>query len=92
MVKQNTLQTPNTGVANTTGYSTDNGGVKLVSVKDGSTAFSIKPNRYIHMRMYVWIEGQDVDCINYASLGGAVTINVGLSKPGTTTTATEEGH
>ena len=35
--------------------------------------------------MYVWLEGQDVDCINYASLGGSMTINVGLSKPGTNT-------
>ena len=33
------------------------------------------------MKMYVWLEGQDVDCINYASLGGNVTLNVGLSKP-----------
>ena len=37
------------------------------------------------MRMYIWLEGQDVDCINYASLGGNVKIDVGLSKPGTTT-------
>ena len=37
------------------------------------------------MRMYVWLEGQDVDCINYASLGGGLTIDVGLSKPGSAT-------
>ena len=37
------------------------------------------------MRMYIWLEGQDVDCMNYASLGWNVKIDVGLSKPGTTT-------
>ena len=26
------------------------------------------------------MEGQDPDCINYASLGGGLTLNLGLSK------------
>ena len=30
--------------------------------------------------MYVWLEGQDVDCINYASHGGGIEIDVGLIK------------
>ena len=42
------------------------------------------------MRMYVWLEGQDVDCINYASLGGGLTIDVGLSKPGSADDEDEE--
>lgn len=74
LVKQNTVTTPNTGVGASP--------VQLKSVKDGSTDFAIAPGKYIHMRMYVWLEGQDVDCINYASLGGGLTIDVGLSKPG----------
>ena len=32
--------------------------------------------------MYIWLEGQDVDCINYASHGGGITVNVGLLKDG----------
>ena len=32
------------------------------------------------MRIYVWLEGQDVDCINYASHGGGITLNLGLVK------------
>ena len=78
LVKQNTVQTPNTGII------ADNP-VQLKSVKDGTTNFAIAPGKYIHMRMYVWLEGQDVDCINYASLGGGLTIDVGLSKPGSAT-------
>ena len=77
LVKQNTVKTPNTGIV------ADNP-VQLKSVTDGTTDFVIEPGKYIHMRMYVWLEGQDVDCINYASLGGGLTIDVGLSKPGST--------
>ena len=59
--------------------------IQLQSAEDGTSDFSVAPGKYIHMRMYVWLEGQDVDCINYASLGGALTIDVGLSKPGSAT-------
>lgn len=83
LVKQNTVTTDNT--------KTISAPVQLKSVKDGTTDFSIAPGKYIHMRMYVWLEGQDVDCINYASLGGGLTINVGLSKPGTADAGDEEG-
>ena len=71
--KQYTLQTPSTGVAATT---------QLVSAKDGTTEFSITPGQYHKCRMYIWLEGQDVDCINYASLGGGIDLDFGFSKPG----------
>ena len=74
LVKQNTLQTANTGLGADP--------VQLISADDGTTQIEIAPGRYVHMRMYIWLEGQDVDCINYASLGGGVTIDIGLSKPG----------
>ena len=74
LVKQNVVTTDNTG--------TIVAPVQLKSAADGTTDFAIAPGKYIHMRMYVWLEGQDVDCINYASLGGGLTIDVGLSKPG----------
>ena len=77
--KQFTLQTPNSGV----GSVNANNPVQLVSAKDGTTQIEIAPGRYVHMRMYVWLEGQDVDCINYASLGGDLELDIGLSKPAT---------
>lgn len=85
LVKQKTLQTPNTGVSKTTGYDDEQQAIPLVSVTDtdGTKKFAIAPGKYVRMRMYIWLEGQDVDCINYASLGGNLTIDVGLSKPGT---------
>ena len=100
LARQFTLQTPNTGVSHTTGagvdkninYDDTQAAVKLVSAKDGKADFSIEPGKYVRMRMYIWLEGQDVDCINYASLGGNVKIDVGLSKPGTAKTTTEKGN
>ena len=83
LVRQYTLQTPNSGVADST---------QLISAKDATKAqFKIEPGKYVHMRMYVWLEGQDVDCINYASLGGSLKIDVGLSKPGSATDGTGGG-
>ena len=38
------------------------------------------------MRVYLWIEGQDVDCINWASFGGGVELVLGLTKDETETT------
>ena len=82
LVKQKTVQTGNTGVGDAP--------VQLKSVTNGTTDFAIAPGKYIHMRMYVWLEGQDVDCTNYASLGGGITIDVGLSKPGSEDLPEEE--
>lgn len=57
------------------------GPIDLKSVSNGSTSMTIVSNQYQKLRVYVWIEGQDPDCINYASLGQGLTLNLGLSKP-----------
>ena len=46
------------------------------------TEFKIPKAQVCRVRMYIWLEGQDVDCINYASHGGGITVNVGLLKDG----------
>lgn len=68
-----TLQTPSTGVASVT---------KFKGAADGQDV-KIPANKYVKARLYIWLEGQDVDCINQASYGGQVTIDFGFSKPGT---------
>ena len=45
-----------------------------------NTEFQIGAGQYVKMRVYVWLEGQDVDCTNYASLGGGLTIDIGILK------------
>ena len=73
LAKQHTLQTT------TAGIDTDK---LFVSAADGTSNFTIPGGQYVRMRMYIWLEGQDVDCTNYASLGGGIKIDFGFSKPG----------
>ena len=71
--KQNVLQTTTAGIDVDKAF---------VSAADGSSPFQIPGGQYVRMRMYIWLEGQDVDCTNYASLGGGIKIDFGFSKPG----------
>lgn len=83
MEKQNVLQTTTKKTdGKITGYEISEGVQNLMST-DGSSDFTLPPNTIIRLRVYVWLEGQDVDCINYASHGGGVTLNLGLVKNST---------
>jgi len=78
-----------------TDYTISEGVQNLISVLDttGETTFAIPSNCVCKMRVYVWLEGQDVDCINYASHGGGIVLNIGLVKgstPGTFGEADDE--
>lgn len=73
LTRQNTTQT--------TAADTSDASIELMSVTDGAAPIELLANQYQKARVYVWIEGQDPDCINYASLGGGLTLNLGLSKP-----------
>ena len=73
LAKQYTLQTTTTGI---------DADKLFVSAADGTSNFTIPGGQYVRMRMYIWLEGQDVDCTNYASLGGGIKIDFGFSKPG----------
>ena len=77
--EQVTLQTTKTSDSD---YSISEGVQNLISTSDstGATLLTIAPNSIIRLRVYVWLEGQDVDCINYASHGGGITLNIGLVK------------
>lgn len=80
LTKQNTTQT----LAQTGTDDARPAPIDLMSASNGTTPVTIIANQYQKMRVYVWIEGQDPDCINYASLGQGLTLNLGLSKPETT--------
>ena len=49
----------------------------------GANALSMQNGTVCKVRMYVWLEGQDVDTINLASHGGGIKLDVGLLKDGT---------
>ena len=73
---QNVLQTTKSA----DDYTISEGVQNLVSTKNGTSTFGIAPNAISRIRIYLWLEGQDVDCINYASHGGGVKVNIGLVK------------
>ena len=41
---------------------------------------TIERNKVTKCRVYVWLEGQDADCFNYASYGGGIQLEIGLCK------------
>ena len=84
---QHTLQTTKTS---TEDYTIKEGVKNLKSAADGTTNFTIAPQSICRIRIYVWLEGQDVDTINYASHGGGVKLNIGLVKGSTEGTHGEE--
>ena len=72
---QYTVQTPSTGLADP---------YDLKSTRDGTTDFEIPANKVVKLRIYIWLEGQDVDCTNYASHGGGIDVDIGFIKGETT--------
>ena len=44
------------------------------------TFMTLAPNSITKVRVYVWIEGQDIDNYDFAQLGEAITVNFGFTK------------
>ena len=90
---QNTLKTPITFATATATTPTDYNMVskaytdrQLVLASDGTTAFAIPANKVVRVKVYAWIEGQDIDCIANASHGNGIKLDFGLEKQATATT------
>ena len=75
----------------TNGTATATTGTKFVAVTPGlatteawtggntyESLVSLLPNRIVKLRVYFWIEGQDIDCENHAS-GGEITLKLQFS-------------
>ena len=48
---------------------------------DKSTQLILKQNSVMKARVYIWLEGQDPDCIDTASTGKSIDIVIGFTKP-----------
>ena len=78
------------GTYNTYEQSTTDGYLKNVDtitdsekIKTGTSRpefMTLAPNSITKVRVYVYIEGQDVDNYDFASLGKAITVNFGFTK------------
>lgn len=81
--KQVVLQTTKTDA---TDFTIKEGVKNLISTSSTDSAktdFVIAPYSVCRLKVYLWLEGQDVDCINYASHGVGITVNIGLVKGST---------
>lgn len=48
---------------------------------NGTADMGLKPNTITRVRVYLWLEGQDPDCIDLASIGDEVQATIKLTKP-----------
>ncbi len=72
LIKQNTVQTPNTGI--------ENDFIELKSVKDLNKNVTITSNKTVRIRMYIWLESQDIDGLKCRKFSDGMNINIELSR------------
>ena len=53
---------------------------KMLKGEARPTFMTLAPNSITKVRVYVWIEGQDIDNYDFAQLGQAITVNFGFTK------------
>ena len=83
LVKQISLQTangPTSGIYNLISVNSPEASIYPIDKTGSPTQFQILKNVIIKLRMYVWLEGQDPDCVNYASHGSGIELDLGLCK------------
>ena len=69
-------------------YTTAEGGVdkKTIITNTAGNNLGIAPNQISKVRIYVWLEGQDPDCIDLASTGDKLNVTLKLTKDQATST------
>ena len=50
------------------------------------TEFGLEPNKISKVRVYIWLEGQDPDCVDLASTGDKLNVTIKLTKDENTVT------
>ena len=58
---------------------------KLLIGADRKEIMTLAPNSITKVRVYIWLEGQDVDNFDFASLGEKITVSFGFTKERYTT-------
>ncbi len=61
-------------------YQTFTDEMKVRSGVDRPTFFTLAPNSITKVRIYIWIEGQDIDNYDFASLGKKISVAFGFTK------------
>lgn len=61
---------------------TENGVSAATTITDiNGNDIELKPNQITKVRTYIWLEGQDPDCVNLASTGDRLQVMIRLTKP-----------
>ena len=63
---------------------------KLYTGNQRKELMTLAPNSITKIRVYIWLEGQDVDNFDFASLGEKITVNFGFTKERYTTDEIEQ--
>ena len=63
---------------------------KLAQGNARNEFMTLAPNSITKIRVYIWLEGQDVDNYDFASLGKKITVNFGFTKERFTTEDIDE--
>ena len=58
---------------------------KMATGTDRKEFMTFAPNSITKVRVYIWIEGQDIDNYDFASLGHSISVNFGFTKERITT-------
>ena len=53
---------------------------KLIAGKERPTFMTLAPNSITKVRVYIYIEGQDIDNYDFASIGKKISVNFGFTK------------
>jgi hypothetical protein len=53
---------------------------KMYTGVDRPTFMTLAPNSITKVRVYIWIEGQDIDNYDFSSLGAQIAVNFGFTK------------
>jgi len=54
--------------------------MKDLTGTDRPQFMTLAPNSITKLRVYIWIEGQDVDNYDFASIGKKISVNFGFTK------------
>lgn len=83
-----TVQTTATSASGTINPYINEGVTDLTTIDTTPVDFTIAANSITKVRVYIYMEGQDPDCDNFASHGGGIEVNLGLTKGETEGTKT----
>ena len=53
---------------------------KMLEGNERPEIFTLAPNSITKVRIYIWLEGQDIDNYDFASLGGQIAVSFGFTK------------